>query len=115
MMAHEVNNTIGPVNSILQTTIKNQSLWQNTGLETLQDALKIAMERNHNLNSFMRNFADVVRLPAPARKNVDLVRLLRSTVTLMKLRAGEKQIDFEFDFKTESFLSMPMNSSWNRH
>ena len=73
------------------------------------------MERNHNLNSFMRNFADVVRLPAPARKNVDLVRLLRSTVTLMKLRAGEKQIDFEFDFKTESFLSMPMNSSWNRH
>ena len=26
MMAHEVNNTIGPVNSILQTTIKPVAL-----------------------------------------------------------------------------------------
>lgn len=105
MMAHEVNNTIGPVNSILQSTIKNQSLWQNKDVEILQDALKVAMDRNQNLNIFMRNFADVVRLPAPVKKNIDLIKLLRSTVTLMKLRAGEKQIAFEFEFEADSFFT----------
>lgn len=104
MMAHEVNNTIGPVNSILQSTIKNQSLWQNKDVETLQDALKVAMDRNQNLNIFMRNFADVVRLPEPVKKNIDLIKLLRSTVTLMKLRAGEKQIDFNFHIGVDSFF-----------
>ncbi len=30
MMAHEVNNTIGPVNSILASTLQATALWQQS-------------------------------------------------------------------------------------
>lgn len=96
MMAHEVNNTLGPVNSILQTTLKTTSLWEEGKNQQLANALQVALDRNQNLNLFMRNFADVVRLPEPVKKQLDLHRLLTNVVTLMELKAGEKQIQFEY-------------------
>ena len=89
MMAHEVNNTIGPVNSILQSTLQSQ-----LHSEMLSNALQVAMERNNNLELFMRNFADLVRIPAPDKKPVDLIRLVRNVTDLMELRAGEKKVVF---------------------
>ncbi len=100
MMAHEVNNTIGPVNSILESTLKNgQLLNEQNG--TLKNALQVAVERNHNLNVFMRNFADIVRLPLPKKKKVDLHKLIENITTLMALKAGEKQIAFHYHFSDE--------------
>ena len=104
MMAHEVNNTIGPVNSILQTALKDQSLWKNDSVNSLQNALQVAHERNNNLNLFMRNFADVVRLPEPKRNNIDLLKLINNTTQLMRLKAGEKQIHFVRKITEETFM-----------
>ena len=61
MMAHEVNNTIGPVNSILQSILKSQELMNDSNDLPLQNALQVAVDRNYNLSQFVRNFADVVR------------------------------------------------------
>lgn len=101
MMAHEVNNTIGPVNSILQSTLKTESLWQSDKNKTLQNALQVAVDRNQNLNLFMRNFAEVVRLPEPIKKKVDLHQLIKSVTTLMELKACEKEIAFHYNLATE--------------
>lgn len=98
MMAHEVNNTIGPVNSILQSTLKRETLWVSEETRPLQNALQVAMDRNHNLNMFMRNFADVVRLPEPYKKNIELNKLVLSVARLMGIRAVEKQVSFEYLF-----------------
>ena len=68
MMAHEVNNTIGPVNSIMQSALKTNQLWENDRNNTLKEALQVAIDRNQNLNHFMRGFADLVKLPAANRK-----------------------------------------------
>ena len=100
MMAHEVNNTIGPVNSILETTLKNERLVTEENI-TLKNALNVAFERNNNLNIFMRNFADIVRLPAPNKKKVDLHKLISNVSALMALKAGEKQIDFRYKLSNE--------------
>jgi len=97
MMAHEVNNTVGPVNSILESTLSRQELWQDERNRSLQQALQVAFDRNQNLNIFMRNFADVVRLPEPLKKKTDLHKLLKNVATLMELKAGEKQIEFKYD------------------
>lgn len=87
MMAHEVNNTIGPVNSILQSA-------RDAGQQQMvHEALGVAIERNNNLNVFMRNFADVVRLPVPVRKPLDINPLAEQTARLMEPSAREKQID----------------------
>ena len=92
MMAHEVNNTIGPVNSILQFTLQAQE-----HSEMLTNALKVAMERNQSLNGFMRNFADLVRIPVPEKRPVDIMLLVRKTIDLWQLRAIEKEVVFELE------------------
>ncbi len=42
----------------------------------------------------MRNFADVVRLPAPKKSTIDLNQLVRAVIVLMEIKAGEKQVRF---------------------
>lgn len=103
MMAHEVNNTIGPVNSIIQSALDTRELW-NKGDEQLREAMQVAAERNQNLNTFMRNFADLVKLPEPNRKQIDLHQLIRSLSTLMSVMAGQKEIGLILDIADEPFL-----------
>jgi nitrogen fixation/metabolism regulation signal transduction histidine kinase len=96
MMAHEVNNTVGPVNSILQSTLKaNTFAPEQSGV--LQNALQVAINRNNNLNGFMRNFADLVKLPPPNRKKIDVNGLLRNVCDLFAIRAAEQHIQFQFE------------------
>lgn len=104
MMAHEVNNTVGPVNSIINSTLSQTNLWQQEAHSMLKNALQVAAERNQNLNVFMRNFADLVKLPEANRKQTDLVALVRSTIALMQFSPGTKQISFELDLPTESHM-----------
>jgi two-component system nitrogen regulation sensor histidine kinase NtrY len=99
MMAHEVNNTIGPVNSILQSTLQS-----GTYNESVTHALHVAIERNDNLNYFMRNFADLVRIPPPEKKHFDLVPLLQKVCDLMQLKAGARNISFQFELEGTSFM-----------
>lgn len=100
MMAHEVNNTIGPVNSIMDSAL------MATGLsEVLRNALQVAIQRNNNLNSFMRNLAELVRLPMPDRKPVDIIGLLKSVTALMEVRAAETGVEFYHAFhETSAFI-----------
>jgi len=95
MMAHEVNNTIGPVNSILQSALATERIWDG-GHPSLQEAFRVAIDRNYNLNIFMRNFADVVRLPKPHIKQIDLNKLIYSISRLMQAGANDKGIAFEY-------------------
>lgn len=95
MMAHEVNNTIGPVNSILHSALKSKTLW-DTQHETLRHALTVAHTRNNNLNIFMRNFADVVRIPAPHKTDIDINEVLRRAATLFEFKAADARIELRF-------------------
>jgi signal transduction histidine kinase len=92
MMAHEVNNTIGPVNSIIQSVLKTDQLWVGHHSDELKDAIQVGLDRNQNLNLFMRNFADLVKLPVPNKKLIDFNKLVMSVITLMQLNASEKGI-----------------------
>jgi len=103
MMAHEVNNTIGPVNSIIQSSLKTGRLWEGHHSDTLKDALQVALDRNQNLNLFMRNFADLVKLPEANKKKMDLNQLVNSVVKLMEYKASEKNIKLAFEIGKESF------------
>lgn len=103
MMAHEVNNSIGSVNSILQSTLASKTIWRDIAHQPLQHALQIAVERNYNLNIFMRNFADLVRLPDPGKKSINLTLLILSITQLMEKKAGEKNIQFNAQLSDEPF------------
>jgi nitrogen fixation/metabolism regulation signal transduction histidine kinase len=106
MMAHEVNNTIGPVNSIMQSAMKTDQLWAGHDFDRLKDALQIAMDRNQNLNLFMRNFADLVKLPQANKQPVELQKLITSVTKLMSIRAEEKGVALNLDLPEEPIKIM---------
>lgn len=92
MMAHEVNNTLGATDSILQTT---RSFLSQSEFSDLNDALRIASERNMRLTLFMRNFADVVRLPLPSTEKTDFTSLVSDVVVFMQSFAKERCVSLE--------------------
>lgn len=104
MMAHEVNNSIGPVNSIILSTLTNSGLWNNGDHYSLRNALEVAMARNENLNLFTSNLAELVKLPEPVKRNIDLLKLVRSVSQLMEIRAQEKSILFQLGSAVDSFI-----------
>jgi two-component system nitrogen regulation sensor histidine kinase NtrY len=103
MMAHEVNNTVGPVNSIIQSTLKSEELWHNQTDNQLNNALQVAFDRNQNLNHFMRNFADLVKLPEANKKETDLNQLINAVVDLMRIRAQESNVELIYKPTAQPF------------
>ncbi len=90
MMAHEVNNSIGAVNSILDVT---QSYLE---VPDVKHAVRVAHERNQRLATFMRRFADVVRLPEPNLHPANLTELARNVTQLMQPQAQVRGVVLTF-------------------
>lgn len=103
MMAHEVNNTVGPVNSIMNSVLTHQQNNPVAGDQLLNNALQVAIDRNQNLNIFMRNFADLVKLPEANKKQIDLTSLLKSLSELLQFAAQEKQVKIELILPNEPY------------
>ncbi len=90
MMAHEVKNSVGAINSILETLETAGGL----RAEERAEYLRIVIDRNTRLNTFMENFARVVRLPLPGNQAFNLSETVRSVYHLMKLRFQDKPVEF---------------------
>jgi len=98
MMAHEVNNSIGAINSIL--TITEAELTD----PDLKRAVGVAIERNDRLNQFMRRFADVVRLPTPNLSPANITELVQNVVQLMRSQADQKGVTLTVASIAESVI-----------
>ena len=101
MMSHEVNNSTGAINSILHTfekTLKQQNLPDHL------EALQVAITRNEHLGQFMKNFAEVIRLPEPQKKKEDIHQLLIQVYTLFAVEAKSRQIQWQWDLDTQDFI-----------
>lgn len=95
MMAHEVNNSMGAINSILDTVVEF-GFEEDKNLD-LKNSLILAKDRNHKLSKFMANYASILRLPKANRQKVDLCTILKKTGQLFLSRAKEADISIEFD------------------
>lgn len=104
MMAHEVNNTVGPVNSILNVALGTSELWHDEQRGPLKNAINVAVERNQNLNLFMRNFADLVKLSPVNRISIDLKQIILSVVDLFKIKGEEQGVSFKLSLPDSSFF-----------
>jgi signal transduction histidine kinase len=72
MMSHEVNNSVGAVRSLLESVLHYAEQVGPDDRDDFTSALTIAATRIESLNRFMTGFADVVRLPPPHPRDVDL-------------------------------------------
>ena len=100
MMSHEVNNSTGAINSILDTLTKTL---EKQNLPDHQEALQVAIERNEHLGQFMKNFAEVIRLPEPQKQRQDLHKLLLQVYTLYAVEAKRREIRWQWDLDTQDF------------
>ena len=89
MMAHEVKNSVGAVNSILDELRKEVS-------EEECNLLEISIRRNLALNQFINHFAKVVRIPEANLQRTELVAWAEEVLTLMKSKALEADVQLTF-------------------
>ena len=103
MMSHEVNNSIGAVNSILQ------SLERVNGMEPdFKEAIGVAVSRNLRLSKFMGNFADVVKIPPPRKEIAQLQEVLRNMHRFMEQQAFQAGVQLEIEVPEER-ISVPQD------
>jgi two-component system, NtrC family, nitrogen regulation sensor histidine kinase NtrY len=101
MMAHEVNNTIGAINSIVDTTYRHLLNQEDS---RFSDALLIAHTRNERLNQFMRRFAEVVRLPQPQLQHTDFNIVLRDTFLFYQPTLAAKGVECTLEVPAKPVL-----------
>ena len=99
MMSHEINNSIAAVNSVLHTIRPKLENY-----EGYSQTVDICIQRNENLNHFMGNFAEVVRIPEPKLKSVDLNILAENTVSLFQNQYDDSHIRFSTQFDKEPVI-----------
>ncbi len=102
MMAHEVNNTVGAVNSILSTILDNEKSFVTDDQEEVIQMLGVAVQRNYRLNRFMQNFSDVVKLPMPEKDEYDLNLSMKNVILSLTPVLNESNIRIETEFEEPS-------------
>jgi two-component system nitrogen regulation sensor histidine kinase NtrY len=104
MMSHEVNNSIGAINSILDSFKAYTPQLQEEHQADYARALDVSIERNRNLAAFMANYARMVRLPAPRREDLDLHRLLQGVYRLMQPQLTRRRITWHWQLAPQALV-----------
>jgi len=91
-MSHEINNTSGAVISLLQSCLAYADQLASEDRGDYESGMEVAISRTRHMNAFMKAFADVVRLPEPARVQGSVEDTLRRTVRLMDPERERRRI-----------------------
>ncbi len=102
MMAHEVNNTIGSVNSIMSSIQSNPESFISADRDDVVRMLGIAIQRNYQMNRFMQNFSNVVKLPLPEKEKMDLNESILLVIESFSTELKEKNISLEINADSSS-------------
>ena len=101
MMAHEINNSIGAINSILHSFQHYAPQLAPADRPDFTEALDVSITRNTQLANFIGDFARLVRLPPPAPRPTDVGALLRATARLLQPQSAERRIQWHLDLPDE--------------
>jgi signal transduction histidine kinase len=92
LMSHEVNNSVGAVRSLLESSLNYAGQLRPEDGADFQNALTVAIARMQNLNAFVNGFADVVRLPAPRFEPCRIDELVGDILTLLRPELESRRI-----------------------
>jgi nitrogen fixation/metabolism regulation signal transduction histidine kinase len=92
MLSHEVNNTVGASNSLLNSCLSYASQLRTDDRTDFEHAIGVVIGRTAELNTFMRSFADVVRLPPPRRQMVAPEALVDDLTRLVGAECAKRNI-----------------------
>jgi len=92
LVAHEVNNSIGAVNSLLGSFRHYAPQLHPADRPDFTQALEVSIVRNTQLADFVAGYARLVRLPPPAPHPLDLHALLRSLGQLLSAQSAAQGV-----------------------
>ena len=105
MMSHEVNNSVGSANSLLHSLLHYSGQLRGEDRQDFETALGVAIGRADHLNAFMRNFADVFRLPPPNLQPCNVEKLVEDVMFLFKAECARRRIDLRFEIEARPVLA----------
>jgi signal transduction histidine kinase len=99
MMSHEVNNSVGAVRSLLESSLAYAPQVGDADRDDFTNALTIASARMDALNRFMSAFADVVRIPPPHRARVSIAKTVELVAALVRPEAQQRGVRIELELE----------------
>jgi two-component system, NtrC family, nitrogen regulation sensor histidine kinase NtrY len=96
-LSHEINNSIAAAASLVESCLHYKGQVRTEDRADFETALSVANARLRHLNAFVREYADVVRLPPPHLTACDLGRLVRDVALLFRPECEERDIDLVLD------------------
>ena len=106
MMSHEVNNSVGTVRSLLESLLRYRDQIAADDRDDFTSAVTISSSRMDALNRFMSGFADVVRLPPPTPRPVDLAAMLDELAALVRPELEQRNISLRLDLARGEIVSV---------
>ncbi len=91
VLSHEINNSLAPIKSVSRTLarILSQTTLPDRIHKDVDLGLEVIGTRAEALNRFLQSYAQLTRLPAPARRDVCLNKLLKRVAGLeCRLQVG---------------------------
>lgn len=96
MIAHEVNNSMGGITSILGTAkdMLQTDMNETPGIDAteISNALNVCEERGRMLSDFITRFAEVVKIPPPQMQMYDVNSSIRYCARFMEKACSENNI-----------------------
>lgn len=113
VLAHELNNSLAPVQSIASSldTILRSSPRPSDWEDDVQRGVRVISERAESLGRFMRDYARLARLPKPQPRTIRLRSALERIATL-ETRVPVKVIpgpDLTIEFDPDQFDQLMIN------
>jgi len=96
-LSHEVGNSIAAAASLVESSLHYRGQIRPADRTDFETALSVANTRLRHLNAFVREYAAVVRLPAPHRAPCDLARLVEGVALLFRPECEERGIALRVD------------------
>jgi len=110
LVAHEVNNSIGAVNSLLGSFRYYAPQLAPADQPDFAQALDVSITRNTQLADFVASYARLVRLPPPAPHLTDLHALLRGLGQLLAPKSAAQGVAWHWQLASEGPLLVQADS-----
>lgn len=105
MMAHEVNNSMGAISSTLNVMLDIALQDKNSEMYDVTPALKASLERSSHLSTFVKNLAEVVKIPVPVKTRINIHELLKTVCILMEEECKKRGIRLQLQLADEDLFA----------
>ena len=96
-ISHEFNNSVGPINSILESLDNHVKKSASEYQSDFESAIEVAIQRNNALNEFIKRYAQLFKLPPPIKEPCNINDLLKRLEKVFYYELKQRNISLELN------------------